>query len=78
MGPPYDRAAQRLTIERALDLAAQSRKPEIVISDLTWPGDPGWKTIYNRVDDDNREKLRQMGVELRARRAADKAQGLTR
>jgi len=78
LGVPGDRNAQRNSLLQALNLAAISEAPKIEVSDLAWPGDPGWKSVYNRVDDRNREELLKMGEENRRRRAENKARGLVR
>lgn len=78
LGPPGDRAAQRNSVLKALQLAASSKAPTVSVSDVTWPGRPDWKTTYNRIDDSNRDALRKMGEENRRRRAEHKARGLTR
>ena len=78
LGSPYDRVAQRQSIETALELVETMNEPDVYVSDLSWPDGESWKPVYGRVTEANREQLLQMGKENRARRAADKAQGLTR
>ncbi len=78
LGPPGDRVTQKSTIKRALQLATRSVSPVVEITDATWPGDPDWRSVYNRVDDDNRDALLAKGKENRARRAENNAQGLSR
>jgi len=78
LGVPYDKQAQRQSIETALSLIETMTEPGVDVSNLAWPDGDGWKPVYGQITDENREKLRQMGEENRARRAADKAQGLKR
>ena len=78
LGAPYDIEAQRQSIETALDLVERTNEPGVHVSDLSWPEGASWKPVYGRVTEANREQLLQMGKKNRARRAADKAQGLTR
>ena len=78
LGPPYDRVAQRQSIETALELVETMNEPDVYVSDLSWPDGESWKSVYGRVTEANRAQLLQMGKKNRARRAADKALGLTR
>ena len=78
LGAPYDTKAQRESIESALRMVESMTKPGLQVSDLAWPDGEDWKPVYAQVSDENRNQLLQMGDENRARRAADKAQGLTR
>ncbi len=63
---------------KALRIAETAIEPHIEISNLDWPGNADWKSVYNRVDDSNRETLLKMGEENRRRRGENKARGLTR
>ena len=78
LGAPYDHEAQRQSIDTALQLIADMTESGVHVSDLAWPDGEDWKPVYGEVTDANREQLLQMGRENRARRAADKAQGLSR
>ncbi|MBT4160171.1 MAG: hypothetical protein HOE54_02615 [Gammaproteobacteria bacterium] len=78
LGPPGDRDSQRLSVERALKLAAEVNVPHVEISDLTWPGDGNWKSAYARIDDENKAALLKMGEENRQKKAEDKDNGLFR
>ena len=78
LGAPYDRTAQRKSIETAFQMISQMREPGVRMSDLAWPDGEDWKPVYGEVTEENREKLLQMGQKNRTRRAADKAQGLKR
>ena len=70
--------AQRQSIETALNLVETMNEPGVHVSNLSWPDGESWKPVYGRVSEANTEQLLQMGKENRARRASDKAQGLTR
>ena len=78
LGPPSDKEAQRHSIETALDMIETMEEPGVHASDLSWPAGEDWKNVYGQVTDKNRAQLLKMGMENRARRAADKALGLTR
>ena len=78
LGPPWQHEQQRRTLISALQMAAEASEPEVRLSDITWPGDPDWRAVYNRVDASNREALLQMGEENRRQRAENKAAGLSR
>lgn len=78
LGAPWDVKSQRQSVVTALELAVSATSPKVVVSSLSWPGDENWKDAYARVDESNLESLQKMGVENRRRRAADKADGLSR
>lgn len=78
IGPPWDRAAQRMTVERALALIDDATGPVTVTSDLAWSTDDAWKANYMKVDDTNREMLRRQGEENRRRRREMRDAGLGR
>ena len=78
LGAPYDQERQRRSVEHALTLAVEANEPIVVVTDATWPGDPDWRSVYNRITEENREELLRLGDENRARRAADNAAGLHR
>ena len=78
LGPPEDRKSQRKSVERALEIATEMHEPGIEVSEIAWPGDSSWKSVYACVTDDNREALIKMGEENRRRRAEDKANGFMR
>jgi hypothetical protein len=77
LGPPYDRNAQRRSVETALTMAGSS-EPVVKVSTLRWPNDTDWRSVYGKIDDSNREHLAKIGAENRRTRAANKAQGLVR
>lgn len=75
-GVPYDADMQRAIVGMALDLLDSARFPRTTVqAPFTWPGGDGWRQNYMRVDATNREVLRRMGEEGRARRARRKAEG---
>ncbi len=78
LGKPDDRAAQKDSVIRALEMVDQADEPIVVESALSWSDDPSWKENYARVDDSNRELLLKMGEENRRKRAENKAKGLSR
>lgn len=78
LGEPFDEIAQLSSVKKSLSLAATATDPIVVISDLKWSGNPDWQSVYNRVDDTNREELLRMGEENRRRRAENKTKGLNR
>ncbi|MBO6556466.1 MAG: hypothetical protein JJ934_08755 [Pseudomonadales bacterium] len=77
LGAPDDRASHRYSLLKAFAMT-DATSPLVTVSDLRWPGDPDWKSVYNRIDDSNRDQLLKMGEENRRKRAENKAQGLTR
>ena len=77
LGEPGDRASHRNSLLNALAMTS-AESPLVEVSDLQWSGDADWKSVYNRVDDSNREQLLKMGEENRRKRAENKAKGLTR
>jgi len=78
LGRPFQREMQYHTVETGLALVESTDGPCVVISDLRWSDDDGWKLNYMKIDDSNREELRRMGDENRRRRKQQKAQGLRR
>ena len=78
LGPPYDIATQERTVRKALNIVSESEAPCVIESDVSWPDGDNWQSVYNRVDDSNRAELERLGEENRAKRAADKRQGLRR
>ena len=78
LGPPYNKEAQRQSIETAIDMIEAMDKPGIHVSDLSWPEGESWKPVYGEVTESTREKLLEIGRENRARRTTDKSRGLAR
>ena len=78
LGHPLDTAAHRQSVEQALTLVTSATAPLMVDSGVTWSADDAWKANYMKIDDSNRELLRNLGEENRTRRAALKQQGLRR
>ena len=68
-GAPYDRDMQAVVVGMALDLLERAPYPQTTVqTPFRWPND-AWRENYMRVDDSNRETLRAMGEERRARQA---------
>ena len=78
LGPPYDRKSQFRSVEAAISLVETATGPRVVQTDLSWPGDRGWKKNYMKIDDSNRELLRKLGEENRRKRRREIEQGLRR
>ena len=78
LGAPYDRRAQKLSIETALEMIQTMNEPSLQVSSLSWPEGDSWKEIYGQVTKENKPQLLAMGKENRARRAAEKTEGLSR
>jgi len=76
LGKPYDRAAQRASVWRALELVETAGEPVAARGPLRWSGNDQWKDNYMRTDD--HEGLRRLGEENRARRKAEIEAGLRR
>jgi hypothetical protein len=73
VGKPYDRVMQRRVVEQALALLQSASGPDTVWqTPYDWSKDQGWRAVYARVDDRNRERLKAMGDERRAKQAARK------
>lgn len=78
-GAPYDVAMQRAIVGMALELIEKAPFPRTTVqAPFRWPGGDAWRANYMRVDDTNRELLRRIGEEGRARRAQRKAEGKIR
>ena len=68
IGKPYDVEMQRTILGYALDLFESATLPRTTVQvPIPWSHDASWKDSYARVDDSNREELRRMGEERRAR-----------
>ena len=78
LGEPNDRETQRQSVELALQMIEDSTKESVVVTDVTWSGDPNWRDVYSRVTEENRAELLAMGEKNRAQRAANNAEGLRR
>jgi len=78
-GLPWHPEMQRRIVEIGLELLESARHPRTTVqTPFVWPGDPGWRESYARVDDSNRETLRRQGAERRTQRARDRAAGRVR
>jgi len=66
-GVPDDRTMQ-LTIARlALDLLENASQPQTTLrAPFEWPGDPGWREVYNRIRPEDRDALLAEGERRRA------------
>ena len=72
-GMPYDAAMQCSIVGIALDLLESARYPRTTVqTPFHWPTDD-WRANFMRVDDSNREALRQAGKERREQQANRKA-----
>ncbi len=72
-GKPYDRAMQRAIVTQGLELLCRAEQPRTVErTPFRWSRDESWRERYARVDDFNREKLKRLGDERRARQARQK------
>lgn len=78
-GAPYNADMQRSIVGMALDLLETARFPRTTVqAHVTWPGGDAWRRNYMRVDESNRDLLRLMGEDGRARRARQRAEGRLR
>ena len=69
-GPPFDRAAQARIAEWSVRLLETAAAPNTTIrAPIEWPGDPDWRTVYNRIDDKDPAELLAEGDRRRARMA---------
>ncbi|MDA0805159.1 MAG: hypothetical protein O3B02_11595 [Proteobacteria bacterium] len=78
-GRPYDRAMQKEILGQALDwLVTASEKQWLARSPVEWSHDQSWRDDYSRVDDSNREALRQRGEARRRQQEEAKRSGTER
>jgi len=78
-GLPYQPDMQRRIVELGLELLESARQPRTTLqTPFVWSGDSDWRDSYSRVDDSNRERLRQMGAKRRAERQHNRNAGLVR
>lgn len=78
-GRPYDRAMQKEILSQALDwLVTASEKQWLARSPVEWSHDQSWRDDYSRVDDSNREALRQRGEARRRQQEEAKRSGTER
>ncbi len=69
-GAPYDRAGQAIIAEAAVRLLATAAGPMTTVrAPVEWPGDPGWRAVYNRIRPEDRAALLAEGERRRARMA---------
>ena len=70
IGKPDDVAMQQATVGYALDLLETARLPRTTVqTPFRWSDDESWREVYARVDERNREALRQEGIARRALQA---------
>ena len=68
-GAPYDAGMQTAIVGMALDLLEAARFPRNTVqTPFRWPDD-GWRVNFMGVDGADREALRRLGEERRARQA---------
>ncbi len=75
---PYDEVMQLAIMRQGLGLiqaATEARSTQRTA--FTWKDD-AWRDDYARIDDSNREELRQRGEWRRQQQAADRAAGKSR
>ncbi|XOV87853.1 MAG: hypothetical protein ACFHX7_23340 [Pseudomonadota bacterium] len=78
LGVPGDRTMQRDSVALALGLVAEATAPVVRETGFRWSDDDSWKDNYMRIDDSNRELLKRLGEENRAKRKAEREAGLAR
>ena len=72
-GLPDDRAMQQANVGMALELLVTAKGPATVVkSPFRFSDDEGWRAVYARVDDSNRDALRAAGEARRARQRAER------
>jgi len=75
-GAPGDVLSQVAIVHQALKLLKEAEGPETIRrSILGWRQGDDWRDDYAKVDDSNREALRQRGEQRRQQQAAAKAAG---
>jgi hypothetical protein len=78
IGKPYDVAMQQAITAMAVDLVEAAAYPRTTVqAPFSW-GDDTWRARYMRVDDSNREALREAGEKRRERHARAKAESRAR
>jgi len=72
-GKPYDPISQKEIMDMAIDLLQSADGPRTTVqTPFTWGDTSNWKENYMKVDDSNRELLRQLGRKRMAAQAAAK------
>lgn len=78
-GRPYDRAMQEEILGHALGwFTNASEKQWLARSPVEWSHDQSWRDDYSRVDDSNKEELRQRGEARRRQQEEAKRSGAER
>ncbi len=78
LGVPGDRAMQGESVSLALQLIADATGPIVRETGFRFRDNDNWKNNYMRIDDTNRELLKRLGEENRAKRKAERDAGLAR
>ncbi len=69
-GKPFDTAMQLAVTRFALQLLHSAQDPNTTVqTPHQWSSDEGWREIYSRVDESNREQLAKLGQQRRQQRA---------
>lgn len=77
-GKPFDEPVQREIAQDALALFANAEQSNTTVRlPYQWSDDQGWRNAYARVDEDNRERLLQLG-EQRRQEQTEKKHSLAR
>jgi len=67
-GVPYDRNNQERIIEMAVSLLEQVEGPNTTVrAPFEWPGNSGWREVYNSIRPDDMEALLEEGNRRRER-----------
>lgn len=61
LGHPYQEDEQLKSIKMALEMIVNEDAPTTIISNLRWHKGEAWRENYMRVDDSNRQSLREAG-----------------
>jgi hypothetical protein len=78
MGKPYNVDMQQAITAMAVDLLESAAYPRTTVqAPFSW-GDDTWRARYMRVDDSNRDALREAGEQRREQQARAKAEGRVR
>ena len=78
MGKPYNVDMQQAITTMAVDLLESAPYPRTTVQAPFGWGEDTWRAAYMRVDDSNRDALREAGEQRRERQAAHKAAGHSR
>ncbi len=74
-GKPYDPTTQKEIVDRAMDLLQSATVPQTTVqTPYVWDDTSEWKGNFMKVDDSNREVLRELGRQRMAAQTAAKQQ----